>query len=181
MSSWGTESCGKYYMIYPLQNHLYKSSKCSTNFNFLLLVPFCSIATRTIAGFLTKLWPNLLAICDFQPREDDFFKLWTFRCPYAYKYCVLFFSFLPCPRPQMWFFQSDIDWNYQGSENHGRLANQPFGKHVLGSFSADFWRLPPNPHSEGFSINLKITALGTQCMSLRFWAKIILTSTTFTV
>lgn len=74
-------------------------------FQFLLLLPFWITATRTIARFLTKLWADLFPLCDFQLWKDDFFKLWVFLWPHAYKYCVCIISlFLPCPRPQRWLF-----------------------------------------------------------------------------
>lgn len=118
-----------------------------------------------LAGFLTKLWPDLLALCAFQFWEDGFFTL-NVSWPVCKQILRALFFILAWPKTTSVIFQSDTEWNYQDSENHGHLANQPFGKHVLGSFSADLWSPPPSLRSEGFSVNLKITAPETQRISL---------------
>lgn len=108
-----------------------------------LLFPFCVMETGTITWFLTKLWPNFLALCDFQLWKNDFFKLWTFLCPYAYKCCVLFlYSYLAQDHKCDLLIRHRV--KLPRSEYRVHLANQPFGKHVLGGFSADLWSLPPN-------------------------------------
>lgn len=60
-------------MTYPLQNNLYNVDAPSMSIsNFYSL---SASWLQGLAGFLTKLWPDLLALCDFQLWEDGFFKL----------------------------------------------------------------------------------------------------------
>lgn len=108
-------------------------------------VPFLHRGYKDLLDF----WQNWDQICLpswFSTLEGWIFKL-NISLPTCMQILSVLFFILALPKTTSVIFQSDTEWNYQGSENHGHLANQPLGNQVLGSFSADLWRLSPRPFS----------------------------------
>lgn len=122
----GDTERGKYNMICPSQNDL-----CTISIPFQRL-PFCTSAARARWASDRTLTKSL-ALCDFQLWKDAFCKL-NISLPGGTQILGVFVFILALPQTTSILF---IRHRVKGSENHEHLANQPSGKHVLGSFSAD--------------------------------------------
>ena len=118
------------------------------------------MATRPIAGFLTKLPTNWLALCDFQLWKDDFSNCESFSAHMHTNIRYIISLLSSCPRPQIRIF-NQTQWDCPVLRTPGR-------SHLTSTALAAFLltcEICPRPHPKGSSIDLKITALRTQWLS----------------